>query len=525
MKKLSQSIIILIVFFALASIAPAHADVAPPPPPYGADIYPNGVSTEVRMVAETVDMYIRGDVSQEYPDGYANVRAIFHMQNMGLKAENLEVFFPMNILHCDQDFFSLFELRSYPPIRDFHATINGVEKPVTIIYRKAEPGLETDPIDTDIPCWAHFPAIFLPGKEVIIQVDYIAPADVGRTEAGYRSGYISYSYILQTGAGWKDTIGSADIHIHMPYEINEINVTGYQPEQGMVQGRKVSWHMENFEPNGDTSITPSDISISILKPTKWKSIQSETQNVMLRPDDGEAWGRLGKAYKEAYLYPKGYRSGQAGEKIYQASVEAYQKAVTLKPNDAAWHAGFSEILCSKVIWDGVESFPDNPDVYFVPCVTHIKRALDLDPKQELANEMLDFLATWESQLSPHLLIDLSGSTPDYLVLTPQPHTITPTTKPTSTSTPIPPTVTPTQTSLPTLNPTSTPTTASTPMAFVISTETPVLPTPEKPSQPGLCGSAIFPGAIAVIVYLGRQGTSRKKSFLSSSRVPGRPGVL
>ena len=52
-----------------------------------------------------------------------------------------------------------------------------------------------------IPCWESFPVSFPVGNDVVIEVTYTTEPYHG-ADASY-----SYAYILETGVGWKDTIG------------------------------------------------------------------------------------------------------------------------------------------------------------------------------------------------------------------------------------------------------------------------------------------------------------------------------
>ena len=59
--------------------------------------------------------------------------------------------------------------------------------------------------------------VFPPGQEVLIEVRYIL-------EGTGEYPFISFAYLLETGAGWKDTIGSAEVTLRLPYDISVQNV-------------------------------------------------------------------------------------------------------------------------------------------------------------------------------------------------------------------------------------------------------------------------------------------------------------
>jgi hypothetical protein len=401
-RALSLTAIVFLFILCFQPIQPVFADISPPIPPYPSNIYPEGETTQVRMVSETVTIDLLGvSADKGYSEDTARVKAIFHMQNLGTEDEKMQVYFPMNYKNCSQKEMDPRDLFGYPSIREFIARVNGLQAPMTIIYRKARDFLDNH--EKDIPCWVHFPAIFQPGKDVTIEVNYLSPA-----EYWYVSGMIGYSYILETGAGWKGTIGTADIVFHSPYMLTSENLSGFSPTSGIEQGRAITWHLEDFEPT-----TLDNISVWILKPDLWRRIQSETQNVAVNPQDGEAWGRLGKAYKDAAWGVKAdLRDDESGIELYAASYHAYTMAITLKPNDADWHYGFADLLFRRI----------NADPYdrtnLIPmCLDQIRAALLINPKHEGAIGLLDLMSIWPEIYGDHL-IDESQSPPVLLFLTP-----------------------------------------------------------------------------------------------------------
>src|SRR5262245_41705287 len=65
--------------------------------------------------------------------------------------------------------------------------------------------------------WAAFPVLFPPGQDVTIEVSYVT------RPTGYPPA-ARFGYLLETGDGWRDTIGSADIIARLPYPASEENV-------------------------------------------------------------------------------------------------------------------------------------------------------------------------------------------------------------------------------------------------------------------------------------------------------------
>jgi hypothetical protein len=81
------------------------------------------------------------------------------------------------------------------------------------------------------------------------------------------------------------------------------NYLGCYPDNCVVTGTDIKWHFEDFEPVGDyLTIDASFIPLDV-----WQAILVERQNTANNPKDGEAWGRLGQAYKEALV---GYQGNQ-----------------------------------------------------------------------------------------------------------------------------------------------------------------------------------------------------------------------
>jgi hypothetical protein len=58
-----------------------------------------------------------------------------------------------------------------------------------------------------------FDVIFPPQTDVIIKVQYIL-------EAAGELPYIQFDYVFSTGAGWRGTIGSAELTVRFPYAVN-----------------------------------------------------------------------------------------------------------------------------------------------------------------------------------------------------------------------------------------------------------------------------------------------------------------
>lgn len=444
----------LALAFSLLVTLPARADVAPPESPPGAGIAPGGELTQVRMVSERVTLII-----QPNREGYtpkARAEAIFEMRNLGAVSETMDVRFPLTFGE------SLYYSEMFPEISDIQVTVDGKTVPT-----RREMGGYLDS-ETKIP-WAVFPVAFPPEQDVNITVTYTTLG------FGYEP-HIVFRYILETGAGWKDTIGSAEIVVRLPYAASLENVVfdeysgyGQTTPNPQFSGNEIHWRFENLEPDRE-----DNFAVMVIQPSAWQKVLRERENTAKNPNDGEAWGRLGKAVKEVIRYPKGYlRSDEAGRQMYLEAVAAYDKAVTLLPKDALWHYGFADLLWSyyvfNVHWMGGQDVAE-----LARLSQELNTSLMLDPQNEQARQLAEYI----SYTIPGV-IEQAGNNYIFLALTATPTTVPPTA--TATSLPAAPTVRP--------SPQPSPGATVSPAAFVQGTAS--LPAPKPDSAPGapFCGSA------------------------------------
>ena len=464
--------LLLISFFAASS---ARADVAPPESPPGSDIVPGAEVTQVRMMSETVILNIAQNPSES--DGaIANTAATFTMRNLGSTEETMQARFPLSFFAGSSDGFG-----NYPEIAQIAVKVDG--KPVNT-QRVLQPVLFTEgPYyyeREEIP-WAVFNVTFPPARDVTIEVAYTVNG------FGYYP-YEAFRYVLETGAGWKDTIGSADIIVRLPYEATEYNVwlsdgtTGYSTTTAgaVLNGRDVRWHFESLEPTWQ-----NNIEVSLVTPSLWKKVLTETDTVAKNPNDGEAWGRLAKAYKEIVRMSKGYlREDSAGHEIYDLSKQAYETCLSLLPDDSLWHYGYADLLWSHYYFDIHASRLPDPEGILPRTLVELKTALELDPNNRLAKDLL----SWISSDIPGS-VRINGSSYDYLALTATPVPPTPFIFATETLSSMPTEISPS----PTIPPVAT---ATSPVA----TEEP------SPSPVPSCGGAalILPALFGVLVLSRRR---------------------
>lgn len=493
-KTLARFSCLAALLLALAGSAfPSYADVAPPPPPAGANLFPGIETTQVRMESETVVISVAQNEPGEAP--YARVRAQFKLRNLGQAEENLQVRFPLNFL---VDYMADWQTCEYPlafpEIGDFTALVeNETVEVTTTTQKKDDPGGTKSAVD--VKCWASFPVTFPPNQDVDIEVRYTVQGAPGLYGM---SNNIQFYYVLVSGKGWKDTIGSAEIILNAPYALTGKTLLGVQPEGGVVKGSEIRWKFENFEP--DTNIT-----VGLLDPGHWKLINLLVKAITDNPQDGDSWARLARAYRDAVIaQPVGFHGELSGFEYYGQSLTAFAKAVSLLPNDADLRIDYADLLIHNA-FNPIAG--DDEDIYnsLVLAVQQLKRALEIDPNHPRALELLKSLETWQN--APVEIVDLSAARPNYLILTPGGPTRT--LAPTITHTPFPPSLTPTATW--TRNPTRTLTVTPIPSAteprrtltlivqVPAATNAPVEPENPRGAPSSRCGAALLPIGMLVIL--------------------------
>jgi hypothetical protein len=501
-SKFARMIVYLFVFGLSAGLAsidaqPARADVGPPPPPVGSDLFPGDETTNVRMLSEHVTIDIAGYSS--YSSGHANVTAVFNMRNIGEAEERMLVRFPMN--HTSYDFDDELESRSefcefspLPSISNLGVSVDGSKVDVEISYETMIDPFYSPENENEVgrivtfPCWAHFWVTFPPDQDVVVKITYIVPGYGYQGDGLFGEGFgnVEYMYILKTGEGWMDTIGKADIVARLPYDVDPLNFAECSPDDCSNSGREISWHFEDFEPD-------EDIDIRIMRPEIWQRVLKERQNIENNPQDGEAWGRLARAYKESilanHLRISIYEDREL--ELFSLSQAAYQKAISLLPDDADWRFGFADLLCNRAFWT------EGTDNDWIACVELLKQTLEIDPEHERANSLLINIAEWRT--GELKIVDLTGPEPDYLILTPRP---SPTVTATQTPTP-----TRTQTAASTRQPdkTATPAATHTPARFGANPTLTAAPAPQTAS-PGATQTVLAGlGGLLVLIVVAAVG--------------------
>jgi len=467
---------LLALLISFITTTTVHADIAPPEMPPGANPHPGAEITQVRMIAETVIIEVL-DRAPEGSLGQARVTAEFQMQNLGSDPETLMVRFPLSA----NDGFS-----NFPEIDDFQVRVDGTQVSTTSTEYV---GGDFD----DLLQWAEFQVSFPPEQDVIIEVSYTL-------EGSGEYPFISFEYLLETGAGWKDTIGSVDLIVRLPYEANPHNVFidsspgwGQTSPGALLEGREIRWHYDDLEPEYQ-----HNLSIAMVMPSAWGKVLTERENVTNNPDDGEAWGRLGKIYKETALLRKGIRHDAGGQELYDLSKQAYERCLALVPDEALWHLGYANLLFTGYYWEEFRTEGSNR-ANLLKAIEEYSIAYSLDPNNATIIQWIDevYYATGAIEK----LQDGSGYLFHWLTTTP---TIVPTRTASATDTPTPmPTATASLTPQPataTREPTSSPRPTTTPQGVEAQP-----PADTGPSNP-ICGSLlIIPLGFSLVLIIGNHG--------------------
>ncbi len=287
------------------------------------------------MIAETVRIDVKNDTMPNNL-GSAAVTAGFTMRNLGSNDESMAARFPIS----SSDGFGKFPEITYLSIRV-------ISKQVAF-RRVIYPDVRY-PTLYGVP-WAELDVNFPVGHDVAIEVAYNLQG------SGYPDlPYATYYYILETGAGWKDTIGSAVITMRLLYPAYLQNIASNSwfrsqtTPSGLIQGNEMKWHFENFKPGPNGVV--DNMEFDLVAPYAWQTVLTDRGNVADTPNGGEAWGQLAKASNAIFFLNKSYRMDAGGEEIYKSRVEGYEKCLTLLSNDAEWHAGFAELLANRSYWD------------------------------------------------------------------------------------------------------------------------------------------------------------------------------
>jgi hypothetical protein len=368
-----------LLFLALGMLffpgQPARADIAPPSEPPGSNISPED-GTQVQMLAETVQIIVQPVAYQSRPRlaaefAQANVKASFTMRNQGDSDEQMQVRFPLMDPSGTGDGFG-----NYPEIQSIQVRVN--EKSVGT-RRITTPTPNTWDQNAPPIAWAAFNVDFPVGKKVSINVQY------NLQPTGYFP-VADFVYVLETGAGWFGPIGSADLVLSLPYEVNSQNLVygDYNTTPGgQVSGQQITWHYENLEPTREDNLR-----VDVVTPKVWMDVLQARQAVQTNSGDANAWRTLAQAAAFAALDESGkgwLRTDPGGQALALESQRAYEQVLALRPKDPNLWAGYENLMLRilmQIDYPTYDKQPTASDPDLQKLVKAINQVLVLDPKNE-----------------------------------------------------------------------------------------------------------------------------------------------
>jgi hypothetical protein len=368
-----------LLFLALGMLffpgQPARADIAPPSEPPGSNISPED-GTQVQMLAETVQIIVQPVAYQSRPRlaaefAQANVKASFTMRNQGDSDEQMQVRFPLMDPSGTGDGFG-----NYPEIQSIQVRVN--EKSVGT-RRITTPTPNTWDQNAPPIAWAAFNVDFPVGKKVSINVQY------NLQPTGYFP-VADFVYVLETGAGWFGPIGSADLVLSLPYEVNSQNLVygDYNTTPGgQVSGQQITWHYENLEPTREDNLR-----VDVVTPKVWMDVLQARQAVQTNSGDANAWRTLAQAAAFAALDESGkgwLRTDPGGQSLALESQRAYEQVLALRPKDPNLWAGYENLILRilmQIDYPTYDKQPTASDPDLQKLVKAINQVLVLDPKNE-----------------------------------------------------------------------------------------------------------------------------------------------
>lgn len=370
----------LITFFVSAPPRTAQADIGwPPLNPSGSSLEPpEGANTNVRMVSEEVTLTVEAHQrpvtpgSEESPAYWMRglVEAEFQMRNLGSVDEAFDVWFP---LAASMRYPGMLPYTPENIVQDFKVWVDGLP---TATKQVIAPDLSDPKQDST---WARFPMTFPAGKDVIVHVNYtVFPS--GRRPFG------GFEYILQTGAGWKDTIGEALITVYLPDTVTSENLSqsgrsveglplAPNPSGYTIENNTIRWRLTDFEPTAQDNIF-----VDVLEPERYRELVRARARVQASPNSADTQLQMAQAAQNAVMVVKSVGNHGGGAKVAEEANAAFRRALELAPNRseiyiqyAKWlmrTSGWTSLMfdgtCPAELCDvvrrGLLAFPTNPDL-------------------------------------------------------------------------------------------------------------------------------------------------------------------
>lgn len=381
---------ILLIWLMARPATRAYADVGlPPVNPGGSSLTPEQtIQTNVRMVSEEVNMTVEPHESPIPPDMLDNagywmrvlVDAQFVMRNLGETSEAFDVWFPLAATTKYPDYL-LYETSRHPEniVQDFKVWVDGLP---TTTRQVTGPALNLP--EGESP-WATFPVEFPSGQDVLIQVSYTLYPGGNRP-------FGDIEYILQTGAGWRDTIGEATITAYLPDTVTpeSVSLSGNnifgdplepQPAGYEVEDNTITWHFSELEPRAEHNIY-----LNVLEPQRYRRLlqargkvsQADPANSI---ETADAYLELARAAQEAVMIIKTVGQNGGGTAVGDEATAAYARSLELNPDQAAIYGEYAKWLMivtrgwmqletqgtcppdvCELVQRGLEKFPQDEDL-------------------------------------------------------------------------------------------------------------------------------------------------------------------
>lgn len=481
-RRAGLTLILLLAFVSFAPPPAAHADIGwPPLSPGGSSLEPQPeIQTNVSMLSEqvtlTVETYERPvpQGQEESPAFWmrALVEAQFTMRNLGAQPESFDVWFP---LAASTHYPGMLPYFPDNTIQDFKLWVDGLPTETQTVMA---PDVG-DPSQSS--AWAKFPLAFPAGQDVIVRVNYtLYPS--GRRPFG------SFEYILQTGAGWKDAIGAAEIAVYLPDTITAENLSlqGSSVEGLPLQPNPAGYEIENNVIRWSfTELEPTaldNIFVDVLEPERYRQLVRARAALQNAPDSAQAQLELARAARGALQVVKTVGQHGGGMALAAELDAAYRRAIELAPERAELYGEYARWLMTTAGWRGLivdgTCLPDLCDL--------VARGLEKFPNDPELNSLNDEIRMLQEEAALNATQQALSTATESAAVTPAP---------TASETPVPASPTPSP-----VEPTQQPTAAST-------------PTPQPAGPGGLCPFGALPLVLAA-------GLGMKKFTAKAHSTPG-----
>jgi len=282
---------------------------------------------------------------------------------------------------------------------------------IAIDYERVSAPDVGDPQTTS--AWARFPITFPIGEDVTVQVSYtLYPS--GRRPFG------GFEYIMETGAGWKDTIGKAVITVTLPDPVTAENVSlsgksieglpiSPHPDSYQIDGNTIHWELTDFEPTAAYNIY-----VEVLEPGRYHALLAARDRAAREPNSVDAQLELADAVQNAVMVVKAVGEHGGGKALAEEANAAYRRALELAPERAEvyiryanWllqNGGWSSLMfdgtCPQELCDivqrGLKVAPNDPELIKIDEQIRQKQA-ELTPPDPVQNA-LSLTSTAETHL-------------------------------------------------------------------------------------------------------------------------------